>query len=44
MNDALRIFAVGLGSVFIGMLFLYIAIRLSAVAVDRLSKGDPHGE
>ena len=44
MKDALQIFAAGLGGVFIGMLLLYIAIRLTGFAVERISKGDPHGE
>ena len=44
MNDALQVFTAGLGGVFIGMLLLYIAIRLIGFAAQRLSKGGPHGE
>jgi hypothetical protein len=44
MNDTLQVFAAGLGGVFIGMLVLYIAIRLIGTVVEGFSKGDPNGE
>jgi len=44
MKDALQIFAAGLGGVFIGMTLLYVAIRLTRLAADALSKGGSHGE
>ena len=44
MKEALEIFATGLGAVFIGMLLLYIAIRLTGFVAEGLSKGGPHGE
>jgi hypothetical protein len=44
MKDALQIFAAGLGGVFIGMALLYVAIRLTRLLADGLSKGDSHGE
>jgi hypothetical protein len=44
MKDALQIFTVGLGGVFIGMALLYITIRLTRIVAERLSKGGSHGE
>jgi hypothetical protein len=44
MNEALEIFAAGLGGVFIGMTLLYIAIRLTRMAADALSKGESNGK
>jgi Na+-transporting methylmalonyl-CoA/oxaloacetate decarboxylase gamma subunit len=44
MKDALQIFTAGLGGVFIGMTLLYIAIRLTSLVADTLSKGAPHGK
>ena len=44
MKDALQIFTAGLGAVFIGMLLLYITIRLTGFLVERASKGDSDAE
>ena len=37
MKDAMQIFTVGLGGVFIGMALLYITIRLTRIVAERLS-------
>ena len=42
MQDVLYVFVVGLGGVFIGMAALYIAIRLTSLVTERLSKGGAH--
>jgi Na+-transporting methylmalonyl-CoA/oxaloacetate decarboxylase gamma subunit len=39
MNQAIGIFIVGFGGVFIGMALLYIAIRIVALVVDRIGAG-----
>jgi hypothetical protein len=44
MIDALKIFAAGLGGVFIGMALLYAAIRLTRLVAEGLAKGGSHGE
>ena len=44
MKTALQIFASGLGGVFIGMALLYVAIRLTRLAAEALSKGTPDGK
>ena len=44
MNEALEIFAAGLGGVFIGMALLYVAIRLTRMTADALSKGETNGK
>lgn len=44
MREALQIFAAGLGGVFIGMSLLYIAIRLTRLVADGMSKGEPNGK
>ena len=44
MKEALQIFAAGLGGVFIGMALLYVAIRLTRLAAEALSKGAPNGK
>ena len=44
MKTALQIFASGLGGVFIGMTLLYVAIRLTRLAAEALSKGDSNGK
>jgi len=42
MNAAVQIFIAGLGGVFIGMALLYVAIRLTSMVADHLSKGGPN--
>lgn len=42
MQDVLHVFVVGLGGVFIGMAALYVAIRLTGLVVELLSKGGAH--
>lgn len=44
MQDVLYIFVVGLGGVFIGMAALYVAIRLTSMAAERLTKGGAHDQ
>ena len=44
MKEALQIFAAGLGGVFIGMALLYVAIHLTRLAAEALSKGAPDGK
>ncbi|MGD9332550.1 MAG: hypothetical protein PVJ53_14645 [Desulfobacterales bacterium] len=44
MKEALQVFIAGVGGVFIGMTLLYVAIRLTRVVADRLSKGDQNGK
>ena len=39
MKEAVEIFVVGLGGVFIGMALLYIAIRIVSLVVDRIGTG-----
>jgi Na+-transporting methylmalonyl-CoA/oxaloacetate decarboxylase gamma subunit len=39
VKEAIGIFVVGLGGVFIGMAMLYIAIRLISLVVDRIGTG-----
>ncbi len=39
MKEAIEIFVVGLGGVFIGMTLLYTAIRLISLVVDRMGAG-----
>lgn len=42
MLDVIEVFVVGLSGVFIGMAALYIAIRMTGWAADKLSGGDGH--
>jgi hypothetical protein len=37
VGDALTIFVAGLGGVFVGMVLLYVAIRITSFVVDRLN-------
>ncbi|MDD2604145.1 MAG: hypothetical protein RBR20_12060 [Desulfobacterales bacterium] len=39
MNQAMGIFVVGIGGVFVGMALLYIAIRIISLVVDRIGAG-----
>ena len=39
MKEAIEIFVVGLGGVFVGMALLYIAIRIISLVVDRMGAG-----
>jgi len=39
VNQAIGIFVVGLGGVFVGMALLYIAIRVVALVVERIGAG-----
>ena len=42
MSAAVQIFIAGLGGVFIGITLLYVAIRLTSMVADHLSKGGPN--
>ena len=39
MKEAIEIFVVGLGGVFVGMALLYISIRIISLVVDRMGAG-----
>ena len=39
MNQAIEVFIVGIGGVFIGMGLLYIAIRILGLVAGRIGKG-----
>ena len=39
MKEAVAVFVVGLGGVFIGMALLYIAIRIISLVADRIGAG-----
>lgn len=44
MQEAVQVFVIGLGGVFVGMAALYAAIRLTSWAVGSFSKGGDHDQ
>lgn len=42
MNESLLIMVAGLGAVFVGMSFLYLAMRLTALVADWIVKRKEH--